>query len=288
MTLRRRARAVSPDADVVQRIKRLRSIEAKIRKQGYRLSQIQDIGGCRAVLPSVAAVDSLAMLYLKSRWDHELAGAPDDYLRHPATTGYRSFHMVYRYRGAKREYENLKIELQMRTRLQHAWATAVETVDMFTAQALKSGAGDPEWLRFFALMGSTIAISEELPLVPGTPDDEDELRKELRALSTKLNAVARLRAFGNTIEFTSEQAMGEFFLMDQDVHNDRLIITSYPRGLSELALSEYEKLEVKARDDPRRDVVLVSAENTAALRRSYPNYFADTTMFVELVQEAIR
>ncbi|MBU6438396.1 MAG: hypothetical protein KGQ77_12790, partial [Betaproteobacteria bacterium] len=62
-------------------------------------------------------------------------------------------------------FNNQKIEVQLRTRLQHAWATAVEIVDAFTGQALKSGlklnSGDPKWRRFFALMSSVIAIREK-------------------------------------------------------------------------------------------------------------------------------
>jgi len=46
--------------------------------------------------------------------------------------------------------------------LQHAWATAVEAVGIFTKQALKSNIGDGEWLRLFALMSSEIAVMRRL------------------------------------------------------------------------------------------------------------------------------
>ena len=36
-----------------------------------------------------------------------------------------------------------------------------------------------------------------------------------------------------------------------------------------------------------RDVVLVKSDSMASLRRAYPNYFADTTLFVESLEEAI-
>ena len=42
-------------------------------------------------------------------------------------------------------------------------ATAVETVSTLRQQALKSSLGDPDWLRFFTLMGTAIAIREHAP-----------------------------------------------------------------------------------------------------------------------------
>ena len=64
-----------------------------------------------------------------------------DYIAHPKSDGYRGVHYVYKYRSGstpKAEFNSLRIEVQLRSRLQHAWATAVETVSTFTGQALKS------------------------------------------------------------------------------------------------------------------------------------------------------
>jgi len=40
------------------------------------------------------------------------------------------------------------IEIQIRSKLQHIWATAVETVGFFTGQAIKSNEGEKEWNDF--------------------------------------------------------------------------------------------------------------------------------------------
>ena len=57
----------------------------------------------------------------------------------------------------------MRIEIQFRSRLKHAWAAAVETVGTASGQALKSSEGDEGWLRFFVLMASEIAFSEGCP-----------------------------------------------------------------------------------------------------------------------------
>ena len=41
-------------------------------------------------------------------------------------------------------HDDLRIEMQIRTKLQHIWATAVETMGTFLGQALKSRQGDQQ------------------------------------------------------------------------------------------------------------------------------------------------
>ena len=72
---------------------------------------------------------------------HTLVHEPVDYINHPREdTGYRGIHLIYRYRSdrKKRAWNGRKIEVQLRTKLQHAWATAVETIGAFKNMALKS------------------------------------------------------------------------------------------------------------------------------------------------------
>ena len=76
--------------------------------------------------------------------------------------------------------------MQLRTKLQHAWAPAVETVGTFIRQALKSSQGEEEWLRFSAFMGTAIALREKQSLVPGTPQDRSKLVSELRQYASQL------------------------------------------------------------------------------------------------------
>ena len=93
---------------------------------------MQDVGGARAVLPTIDEVDELRALYRRSRARHTLANEKD-YIRNPKPSGYRGIHLVYRYQSDRSKvYNGLQIELQLRTRTQHAWATAVETVGTFS------------------------------------------------------------------------------------------------------------------------------------------------------------
>ena len=151
--LKRRARIIDPVAVTAQRIKRLASIEAKLaRFPTMTLSQMQDIGGCRAIVSTAHGVAKLCESYAESELKH-IKHQTDNYIDAPKDSGYRGVHLIYRYHSDRRQdYNSLKIEMQLRSQLQHAWATAVETVGAFVRQALKSSVGEQEWLRFFALM----------------------------------------------------------------------------------------------------------------------------------------
>jgi hypothetical protein len=291
MNLRRVATQLDHDPTVAQRIKRLPSIRHKLQRfSKMDLSRMQDLGGCRAVLSSVDAVDELVGYYTeKSRMKHRLI-REDPYISEPKSSGYRGTHLVYSYfSDSKDDWNGLKIEIQVRSRLQHAWATAVETVGTFTRQALKSSWGEDEWLRFFALISSALALREGTPLVPGTPSDPGELKRELRRYARQLNVIRRLNAYGAALRIAEAPLKGELFLLELSAGHEpesmELQVRSYQDSVR--ASAAYDAIERAIAGDPDKDAVLVRVESLASLRRAYPNYFVDTTAFVESLREAI-
>ena len=99
-----------------------------------RLSQMQDIGGCRAVLRTSDNAYDLASDFVISRIRHELV-RHKNYIEYPRQSGYRSIHLVYEYNSDRStHWQGLKTEIQIRSLLQHQWATAVETVGTFTRE----------------------------------------------------------------------------------------------------------------------------------------------------------
>ncbi|HTD44728.1 MAG TPA: RelA/SpoT domain-containing protein [Bryobacteraceae bacterium] len=284
--LRQKAKQVVSDAIIAQRIKRLSSISRKLRDGSTRLSQMQDLGGCRAVVKTVPQVRRLLNLHLLSEMKHQLDHV-DNYIENPRPSGYRSVHLVYRYHSDKNTtYNGLKIEVQLRSSLQHAWATAVETVGTFTEQALKASKGEAEWLRFFTLMGTAIANRERTTLVPNTPTDAMQLRDELRHHVTKLKVEDHLQAYGTSFDVIEEQAKAgaHYFLLQLDFSEKTVRVNSYSYAQLEDASADYLAAE---RSTGNRDAVLVSVDSVAALRRAYPNYFLDTSAFIETVKKAI-
>lgn len=290
MNVRRIARKFDDDPIVAQRIKRLSSIVGKLKRLNWlTLDEMQDLGGCRAVMSSVDAVEKVRD-YCRdaSRMNHRLL-QEDDYLTHPKRSGYRGIHLIYAYVGESRSiYNGMKIEIQIRSQLQHSWATAVETAGMFTAQALKSSAGDPEWLRFFALMSSEIAVMEDRSIVPKMPKDADERRRELRSLARRLEVVPRLHSYSVALESAERTVTKATPYAVMEIAPTEGWVTIRPFANQATAAETYDALERAAAEvDETRDVVLVRADSVEALRRAYPNYFADTAIFTDAVTLAM-
>jgi hypothetical protein len=155
--LRKRAAKVDSGVIVAQRLKRFISVMNKlVREPRMKLSQMQDLGGCRAILSSVKEVERLYEIYKGSETLFGSSTQPKcyDYIRHPKPDGYRGIHIVGRYTAhidSREPWNGHRIEIQARSRLQHAFATAVETVTTFTREPLKFGAGPVPWRRFFSL-----------------------------------------------------------------------------------------------------------------------------------------
>jgi ppGpp synthetase/RelA/SpoT-type nucleotidyltranferase len=296
MTLKGRAKSVDAGALVAQRLKRFYSVFLKLnRNEQMKLSQMQDIGGCRAILNNVRDAEKLVAVYKaadvrNSRQDRPIPSRQFDYINNPKPDGYRSVHLVYKYQSgssARRVFNGHRIEIQVRSRLQHAWATAVETVDIATSQALKSNVGEEKWKRFFALMGSAIALRERRPLVPGTPTERSQLSDEIRHLADSLNVEGVLAGIGTALE-TSTQGEGddEAFLLVLDATGPikQIAVTGYRRDEMARAQNDYSEIEKTLRGAIGSQAVLVSVDSLDSLATAYPNFFLDTQAFLKALR----
>jgi ppGpp synthetase/RelA/SpoT-type nucleotidyltranferase len=282
INLARKLKNICPNAVIAQRIKRLVSIEAKLlSKKSMQLSQMQDIGGCRAIVNDVAQVRALVESYKTSRFSHIFRGEKN-YVDTPKPDGYRSYHLIYQYKARQNQnaaYDKLRIEIQIRTKMQHAWATGVEAVGIFTNEALKANIGNKDWLRLFALMASEIAVDEKTNLVPGMPENQALRVKELKELEKKLKAIRTLNAYSTTIQWAGKNVKNtSYFLMTHDFNKNQIQVQEFAQGRSQEANLAYTQAE-SAITDGSKNIVLVAVDSVNALKRAYPNYFLDTRQF---------
>ena len=286
------AKRIDPKSVTVQRMKRLFSIDQKLNRfPKLKLSEIQDIGGCRSVVSTVLEVKKLVEAYKNSEIRHKLDDE-DDYISTPKKSGYRSHHLIYRYQSDRNTtYNGLKIEIQIRTQLQHAWATAVETTGRFIGQELKSSKAKHEgkdWLRFFVLMGTVIAIRENCPPCPQTPATASELKTELQEYANKLDVENRLNAYSVTIKATKTVRHARHFLLLLDTQTKQMEIKSYTQAELKQAQEEYAKIETGYPQRSGKDVVLVSGNSLKEIEQAYPNYYLDTILFLGVLKQALK
>ena len=278
------------------RTKRLRSIIAKLERQPtMALTTMQDVGGCRAVMHDVEAAERLAES-VRTHLASKLSGggqiSEDDYISSPKPDGYRSIHFVVRYQANPgtdtADLNPRRIEIQIRSHLQHRWATALETVDLFTSQTLKIGGGDMRWRRFFALASSMFAMMEKRPLVPGTPGIM-ELKNEMTRLAGELRVVERLqgwsRVMQNVLATRPRYLEDKYsYLIELDVDANTTSVTPYPPDALAHAHKKYLASEEANASYPHRSTVLVKAHSFKEVKQAYPGFYGDTTAFLRAIR----
>ena len=286
-------RRVGNEGIVAQRLKRMPTIISKLgRLPWLKLSRMQDIGGCRAIVESADDALDLASDYVGSSIRHELT-THKNYIDDPRASGYRGLHLVYSYNSDRStKWNGLKTEIQIRSQFQHQWATAVETVGTFTRNELKSSVGNQTWLRFFALTSSVIAKLENTQPVPNTPNKQNDLLEEIRECDESLGISERLAAFqALTSQLENLRGINNHWVgLELDL--DALEVTAEAfrsnDAVEEQRANEWYSAKEKAhRNNPRLEVVMVSVRSIRELRRAYPNYFSDLTEFRTLVQAII-
>ncbi|WP_100539456.1 RelA/SpoT domain-containing protein [Paenibacillus sp. GM2FR] len=288
-TLRNKLKSIDQNAVVAQRLKRTPSIISKLaRFKGMKLSRMQDIGGLRAVVEDLSQVEELYNYYKNSnsKWKHQLVNEKN-YIDNPKPSGYRGIHLVYRYYKNNPEiYNGLMIELQIRTRLQHAWATAVETMGTFLNSSLKSSEGPDEWLSFFALASSAFAYLEGKSLIPGYEHlSREETFRTLVLEEKRLKITEKLNVFRNALKtISSDGRTGSYYLLVLEPDEKKLTYTAYGRDRLEEATEHYLKEEQISDGDNKRQVVLVKASSVESLKKAYPNYFLDTHEFLNVLR----
>jgi ppGpp synthetase/RelA/SpoT-type nucleotidyltranferase len=287
-TLRSRLKAIDQSALVAQRLKRTPSIVRKLQREPWlQLAMMQDIGGLRAVVAGLSEVDQLASLYRNPKLSHPLL-REDDYISAPKNSGYRGVHLVYKYenpRPTALPFKGLRIELQIRTRLQHAWAMAVETMEMVTREALKASQGSQKWLDFFRVCSSAFAHLEGTVPVPGLDHiSQSESYQLVSDLAAELNIQPVLAGYRSAFRVVRQNVSRGAFYFLLELHfpgtgGGFVNITSFPKGEIDQANEAYAKSEKKTEGDGPNHAVLVNASTLKQLDKAYPSYFLDTVIF---------
>jgi Region found in RelA / SpoT proteins len=271
------------------RLKRMPSVRRKLRKISANLNQIQDLAGCRAILPSIKEVNAVVD-GLRANSAHDFHNEAD-YINKPKPDGYRSHHMVFKFKGIGEEavFDGRRVEIQVRSHLQHSWATAVEAVGMFRREDLKGGQGDADWLRLFQLTSAEIALAEGCHDAAG-PDARSDRVREIIALEKKLRAVGTLEDTAQGVRYVDEYVTDanykpEYFLIKYNRANGTVSVEPYSEPISGMKSLDAEEVTNSERGDRNINAVLVEADSIENLKAAYPNYFGDVQIFKGILQK---
>ena len=277
---------------VAERLKRLDSIIKKlVREPNMNLWTMQDLGGCRVIVPTVEDVYKCSNNYEKSRKRH-IKKKPYDYIKNPKDTGYRSLHVVYEYKSDSVDTynRNMLIEIQFRTHLQHLWATAVETMGLFTKEAIKSGQGSDDIKRFFVLVSALFAIRENQPIPPNVINDIDEIVSEIESINAENNYLDFLSGIRVATDYQEEKLSKSdvgYCILILNYNTKKLRIRRFKSSEFDEANNIYNSIE-STRAESKIDAVLVRVSSFKELKKAYPNYFSDIGEFVKIVKSYLR
>ncbi len=281
----------SKEIVVAQRLKRLPSIVSKLKRfPTMNLSQMQDIGGIRIIVKKPEDVTRIYKLIQESDFRHKMLLPPKDYIAHPKTDGYRSLHQYFLYANKKHpELDGLRIELQIRTRLQHSWATAVETLGVLEHQAIKSGEGSDGYKQFFRVASALFSMEENMPVLSALEDhSREELVQEIRSLDKELAITPKLKGVAIATKHVDTPAKESYcFVMVLDSLNSRVSLTPFTENQLREAEDFYLSQEDKNRSNQYCSVVLISAGSLVQIRKAYPNYFLDTDLFLRSLSKCL-
>lgn len=299
---------------ISQRRKRTESILLKLKLQPkLDLARMQDLVGFRIVFRDNDheknrkaiddLIDEIAYMEMGPR-----VTRVRNYIDEPRKSGYRSVHIIFQLDDPEfEELRKMQVELQIRTRMQHIWATAVETVGMFEESNLKQGLGDEKWLKFFRIMSDLMAMDEGTMAID--KNQRQKLRDELREISEEkgvaqeltyieIQHIALRKALHDTekgFEGDANQATPDYFLVKVDLipywedkgNEPTIEVLTFSNNQHIAATEKYGEWEEDTHSNPLCFVLLAKSENLEAFQQGFPNYFADIREFKELHQRYV-
>lgn len=297
--LRRKIEKNEFNIEFAQRLKRRNTVIDKLRRKNSvgksfisDITSMHDFAGCRMIFESLNELYEFRNYVHSPRVmrnvEHKLRHEPDkyNYILSPKVTGYRGIHDVYQHfpRGSarvegKKPWDGLYVEIQYRTRAQHAWATAVEISDLLDGERTKFEMDQSVRGRFFALASEIIARNIEgvSHAFPGS--STDSLKRELDGLESGLGILQRLDALK---QFEDEEKLGRHNVLNIFRNEQgKLELEVIPFRSAAPAIERATALEESGNS---LNAVYVGSENPRQLRSAYRNYFNDPLDFVKMIR----
>ena len=289
---------------VAKRLKRTPSIIDKLHrfssgKESMKLDRMNDIGGCRAIVSTFKILNKISKEIVKS----SPFKLQKDYIKNPKESGYRSVHLIGKL--PNKNGDDKFIEIQLRTKVQHSWATAIEIIDLFAKQSIKTNSGDKDWSNFFKHSSRLFALLENnsnisLRNIQSVYREYEKYYLDVyykddgysffmvNKLKKKLQIDKKYKGFTESIKISSEQINkiiqpGYVLITIDEIDGETLGIKShfYPMEQLKNAIEMYLVSEKEYLSHQNLITALVSTDAIGGVKEAYPNYFADSSVFLD-------
>jgi ppGpp synthetase/RelA/SpoT-type nucleotidyltranferase len=261
---------------IAQRLKRKPQIIRKLKRLSVRLSQLQDIGGCRIIVEDNKGVDDLekfvsqqiskkANFKIYKKTDYRDKGRDD--------TGYRSLHLIL-------ERSGKILELQIRSKIQHYWAETIERTSVIYGYHLKEKEGNPIVISYFKKLSDVFfEIENGKKLGAQLKLDLEILKKQAEDVILKSD---KNKIFGS---YVNEDVLKTLSSVEGNKKslNSWLIVFNWNTGRFETwdivsgdpeeAVKKYVAYEKQFTAENNYEVVLIGSSDIASVRQTHSHYF---------------
>ena len=269
------------DFYIAQRIKRKPQILRKLQRLHVRLSQLQDIGGIRVIFEDNTHINDFVSFIknkiAKGRFftiereaDYRELGRDD--------SGYRAFHLILSRKG-------IKVELQLRSRIQHNWAERIERTSVIYGYYLKELQGDSRVLEYFKSL-SYIFHEIENKRNPSI-DLIDRLEKKRLECEEIIQSSDKKNIFKSSVNEDFFKGMiNRDANLKQSFHNWMIVFDwnsgafqnwCVINGKSDEAIKMYVDLEKQYSAEVGYEVVMIGSSDVTAIRKTHSHYFGIET-----------
>ncbi len=261
---------------IAQRLKRKPQIIRKLKRLSVRLTQLQDIGGCRIIVDHNHDVDKL-LLYLKQEISNQtgfkISRTTDYRAKGRDNTGYRALHVIL-------ERDGRKLELQIRSRIQHYWSESIERTSVIYGYHLKEEEGDPVVLSYFKTL-SNMFYEMESGREPSRQQKVtlDTLRIEAESIIAKHDKNRASDSYVNedviktlvAKEGNTKTLQNWLIVFDWNIGN---FVTWDSVGRdSEEAIKKYVSYEKQFTTEANYEVVMIGSSDISSVRKTHSHYF---------------
>jgi ppGpp synthetase/RelA/SpoT-type nucleotidyltranferase len=261
---------------IAQRLKRKPQIVRKLKRLSVRLTQLQDIGGCRIIVDTNKDVDKLISyinLCVEQQSQFQIVRTTDYRERGRDDTGYRSVHMII-------SRADCTLELQIRSRIQHYWAESIERTSVIYGYHLKEKEGDPVVIGYFK------SLSDAFFEIEAGREPSSQAKIGLDKLRVKAEPIIALSDKNRVFDsYVNEDIIKTLTETEggSDELNNWLIVFDWNTGAfltwdtvdknPEEAVKKYVSYENQFTADENYEVVMIGSSDIASVRKTHSHYF---------------
>lgn len=267
----------SEDYYIAQRLKRRPQILRKLNRFSVRLTQLQDIGGCRIIVENNDVVNNLLdfietklirskYFKINKKTDYREKGRDD--------SGYRAVHLIV-------ERNGFSLEVQLRSRIQHYWAESIERTSVIYGYRLKEQEGDKIVLNYFKLI-SNVFYEIEMGRKPAF-----KITNELNNFRNEAEKIIKSRDVKNVLESKVNDKYLKAMIAKESkqrgkFHNWMLIFNWNTGNFENWSLIErdIEKANNIYIDNEKRfpaqngyEVVMIGSSDASTIQHTHSHYF---------------